>query len=506
MAGGLLYISLPLTLGIAGGLGVVQGVETVLGRGHPTRDAEVAAHEAALHDAVANLIQRGETIVLAECEGFVLGRLQARLREFGRLRMGLHRAIHGTAAFFSVALTLVFVGMLGVLKHLSLRGDLLWMDIALYVVCLYQFVERVRGLSREWGRMRRGLGCLETLQDTLGWLHETIGAADGGCSLRIVKPEEETEGEGKDKRRKLNGEDPSSQAPRDGGTVTELRKVESGEIVRGEILSKEPAKGGASFSASPAILIFHESARADLELQKVSYTYCEAPAFLRLNSSLSSSGVKRGIRDVSLRAAAGRITSLYGPSGSGKSTCLRLLCGFLRPSSGVVHSQRRALLLEQHHALFLGSVAENILLKDLSTLVASKGGEFVKKNSKVVEEETFSEIEKRLNTAMHEAGCNHFITDAFNTHIHNANHPPFSGGQLQRICLARVFDRSQSCSLILLDEPTVGLDVATVEQLLIMIKKLRDVYNKTVLISTHDERVASISDAVIHLSVTNSIL
>lgn len=57
-----------------------------------------------------------------------------------------------------------------------------------------------------------------------------------------------------------------------------------------------------------------------------------------------------------------------------------------------------------------------------------------------------------------------------------------------------------TCTLVLLDEPTTGLDPQSVDLLLATIKDLRDVHHKTVIISTHDNRVAEIADNMIYLS------
>lgn len=72
-----------------------------------------------------------------------------------------------------------------------------------------------------------------------------------------------------------------------------------------------------------------------------------------------------GIRNMSVNAMPHTITALFGHSGCGKSTCLRLFSGLVTPQSGIVRTHKHVVLLEQSHAIFIGSVAENILLQNL---------------------------------------------------------------------------------------------------------------------------------------------
>ena len=71
-----------------------------------------------------------------------------------------------------------------------------------------------------------------------------------------------------------------------------------------------------------------------------------------------------------------------------------------------------------------------------------------------------------------------------------------SGGQKQRVAIARAIVKQPK--LILADEPTGALDAATGEEVQRIFKKLND-SGKTVIIVTHDEKVASICDRIIHI-------
>eukprot|EP00796_Vickermania_ingenoplastis_P013223 gene13223-9069_t len=233
-------------------------------------------------------------------------------------------------------------------------------------------------------------------------------------------------------------------------------------------------------------VIRSESDTADVSLEAVNFQYPQPPdelaQFRRMVPPPTSA--------LTWKARAHRITALYGPSGCGKSSSLRLLCGLLKPVSGTVRTHANARLLEQEHSMVFGSVAENILLQR----VASDSGKASDK-----EQKEFARQRDVLGNAMKKAGCDDFLGDPFHMFIHNADHPPFSGGQQQRIRLARVFADGDKCSLVMFDEPTTGLDDVSVELVLSSIRDLRDKHHKTVIVATHDPRVADISDEVVRL-------
>lgn len=185
------------------------------------------------------------------------------------------------------------------------------------------------------------------------------------------------------------------------------------------------------------------------------------------------------------------ITALFGPSGCGKSSCLRLLARLQKPVTGVVHTHKRALLLKQNMNIFMGSIAENILLEKIEI----PGNEL--KHISAKKHTHFAEQKVRVENALRKAFCDDFVHDAFNTYIDNPENPPFSGGQIQRLQLARVFAHEKSFSLILLDEPTTGLDELSVSVVLASIKDLKEKFGKTVIVATHDPRVREIADTVV---------
>jgi putative ABC transport system ATP-binding protein len=89
-----------------------------------------------------------------------------------------------------------------------------------------------------------------------------------------------------------------------------------------------------------------------------------------------------------------------------------------------------------------------------------------------------------------------------------ADHKPdeLSGGEQQRIGLATAL--ANDPPIILADEPTGELDTVTGHQILLLLKRLRDEYKKTIVIVTHDQRVGQIADTVMTIvdgKITGSV-
>lgn len=197
------------------------------------------------------------------------------------------------------------------------------------------------------------------------------------------------------------------------------------------------------------------------------------------------------LRDVTLRVDAGSTLSIIGPNGAGKSTLVKILLGELsgyhgsvrvlgsRPEElprrgliGYVPQHRTALAhfpLTAGHAVMLG--------------LASKRGLFrrFRRSDKAAARDALAAVEM----------------DAL------AGRPmeQLSGGQVQRVCIARALVAQPQ--VLILDEPTVGIDEAGQQRFITLLAKLRERYGLTIVMISHDIRVvASLSDLVACLNVT----
>ena len=179
------------------------------------------------------------------------------------------------------------------------------------------------------------------------------------------------------------------------------------------------------------------------------------------------------LRNLSFTIPAGEFAYLTGHSGAGKSTVMRLIAAIERPTSGtvLVHKQnigalsaraipflRRqlGLVLQDHRLLFDRSVFDNVLLP----LQVSGNPR--------------REAERRVRAALDKVGLQG---------RENANPIALSGGEQQRVCLARAIVNRPS--LLLADEPTASLDSAAADQIMAMLLDFHRV-GVTVLIATHD--------------------
>jgi ABC-type lipoprotein export system ATPase subunit len=194
------------------------------------------------------------------------------------------------------------------------------------------------------------------------------------------------------------------------------------------------------------------------------------------------------LRGVDLTVGAGEFVALRGASGAGKSTLLHLLGGLDRPNHGEVHfrSQSLAALTDGELAkLRVGNIGHIFqayhLLPELDAL------ENVCLPARVARLDA-AEAERRAWELLKRVGLEHRL-----------EHRPaeLSGGEQQRVAIARALVNQPQ--LILADEPTGNLDSQTGEEILNLLCELRTERNATLVIATHDSRVAVRAPRVVEL-------
>ncbi|MBD0325621.1 MAG: ABC transporter ATP-binding protein [Pyrinomonadaceae bacterium] len=186
-------------------------------------------------------------------------------------------------------------------------------------------------------------------------------------------------------------------------------------------------------------------------------------------------------------ARRGEIVGIIGPNGAGKSTLARLLMGLYRPSSGEVKldlkdqpeyssSWRRHLFkcLPQTPTVFDGSLIDNVTLFDA--------------------EPDFARL-KQLEEELELGGWIASLPKGWETNINAGLATTFSGGQLQKIGLARVLYRD--APILLFDEPANSLDEAARSMLERIIVRARDEH--IVILITHSRDMLSLCDRVYRL-------
>ena len=193
-------------------------------------------------------------------------------------------------------------------------------------------------------------------------------------------------------------------------------------------------------------------------------TSTDAPELVRLERVACAYGDTPALVDINLRIAAGQFTGIVGPSGSGKTTLLRALLGTLPPSGGTVHRRPG---LRVGYVPQVETVNWNFpLTVGECVLMARTRGRVWPWRSRTEQAEVDAVLE-RLE-----------IAGLAGRHIRQ-----LSGGQQQRVFVARaLLSRPQ---LLLMDEPTSGVDFRTRHEILHL---LGDLYGDglAIVLTTHD--------------------
>src|SRR5438876_4714425 len=191
---------------------------------------------------------------------------------------------------------------------------------------------------------------------------------------------------------------------------------------------------------------------------------------------------------LTLDIETGSFTALIGPSGSGKSTLLNLLAGLEKPTRGTVRvagapvSEMSPSQLAAWRARNIGFVFQSFNL--LPVLTAYQNVELPLLLTRL----SGKERTERVKLALDVVG----LAD-------RADHYPrqLSGGQEQRTAIARAIVADPT--VMLLDEPTGQLDARSSQEVLTLLQRLNNEFNKTIIIVTHDAHAAERAKMTLHL-------
>jgi putative ABC transport system ATP-binding protein len=202
----------------------------------------------------------------------------------------------------------------------------------------------------------------------------------------------------------------------------------------------------------------------------------------------TAEGLVRAVDGIDLDIVHGETVAVMGPSGCGQSTLLHLLGGLDRASSGElwVKDQRLDQMNEKELARLrrrdIGFVFQAFHLMD--ELTAQENVEL----PVLLSGRSQSEARRRASDLLGEMG----LSD-------RTGHLPatLSGGQRQRVAIARAL--ANEPLVVLADEPTGNLDSAATLDMLALFQRLR-ARGETLVIVTHDERIAATADRLITMS------
>lgn len=194
------------------------------------------------------------------------------------------------------------------------------------------------------------------------------------------------------------------------------------------------------------------------------------------------------LKNINFEVNKGEILMLVGPSGAGKSTLLSIMGGISRPTTGKVildnidvynldddklaslRNRKMGFIFQFHHLLPEFTALENVIIPALMDNVKKKDA--IEKAKKIL------------------------ITLGLGGRL---NHRPseLSGGEQQRIAIARAIINDPD--IVFADEPTGNLDKQNAEIIHKIIIDLNKNFNQTFIIVTHNEKLASYGDRVIHI-------
>jgi ABC-type Fe3+/spermidine/putrescine transport system ATPase subunit len=191
-------------------------------------------------------------------------------------------------------------------------------------------------------------------------------------------------------------------------------------------------------------------------------------------------GGHTAVSDFNLTLQPGELVSLLGPSGCGKTTTLRMIAGFMHPTSGTIEldgkvisspqsslppEKRQMSMIFQSYAIWPNmTVAENVA--------------YGLKVRKVPADEARKRVDEMLDVVQLGA-----LRDRYPAEL--------SGGQQQRVALARSIVVKPA--VLLLDEPLSNLDANLREEMRFEIRRLHDEFNMTMVYVTHDQAEAMVT-------------
>ncbi|MGG3505453.1 ABC transporter ATP-binding protein [Paenibacillus lautus] len=194
----------------------------------------------------------------------------------------------------------------------------------------------------------------------------------------------------------------------------------------------------------------------------------------------------KALDDVSFSVRKGEFVAIIGPSGSGKSTLLHMLGGVDLPTSGKVLVEDTDMynLDETQLAIFrrrqIGLIYQFFNLIPVLTVEENITLPLLLDNQKV-DKKQLDGLVKTLNLQ------------------HRLNHLPnqLSGGQQQRVSIGRALISNPA--IMLADEPTGNLDSKNSSEIIDLLQMLNKTYRQTLIVITHDERIALQADRIISI-------
>ena len=197
----------------------------------------------------------------------------------------------------------------------------------------------------------------------------------------------------------------------------------------------------------------------------------------------------QALRNINLTISTGEFVSIMGPSGCGKTTLLNLIGGLDQPSAGEIEIECNNIAhmteneLAEMRKYKIGFVFQTYNLLPIITAIENVELPMIIANN------TFQYRKTRAQQLLEVVG----LKDR------QYNKPDnLSGGEKQRVAIARAL--ANNPSILLCDEPTGDLDLETGKFIIDLLKKINQSEKKTIIIVTHDQKIANQTDIIYRIS------
>lgn len=199
------------------------------------------------------------------------------------------------------------------------------------------------------------------------------------------------------------------------------------------------------------------------------------------------------LNNISFKVQEGDFLAILGPNGSGKSTLLKLLLGIIKPMSGEIK--------------LFGQPNETFRERQWIGYVSQKSNAFNSGFPATVEEVVKSGLSKKVGLFKRmPKDANEKVYQALQSvgmeNFKDRNIGQLSGGQQQRVFIARALISEPK--VLILDEPTVGIDHENVQSFYDMLVTLNKEQNITIILVTHD--VDTVSNRISHVACLNQTI
>ena len=227
-----------------------------------------------------------------------------------------------------------------------------------------------------------------------------------------------------------------------------------------------------------------------LELQRQGNTKASADAIVEAHGLVrrygSGEASVEALRDVSLSIPRAELTVIMGPSGSGKSTLLHLLAGLDRPDAGTIE-------IEGEDITRLGDAALTSLRRRIGFVF-----QFFNLLPMLTAEENILLPLAIAGQRPDQARVDELTQAVGVEHRRDRRPAQLSGGEQQRVSIARALVTRPA--VVFADEPTGNLDSVRGKQILELLHDSVHAYGQTIVLVTHDARVAVYADRVLLLA------